>query len=207
MHQENKKIGILGGTFNPVHQGHIALGMAAYQQYQLDEIWFMVAKIPPHKREQRIPSAQIRLEMVKLALREIPYMHGSDFEMKKEGYSYTAETLELLQQEYPADTFYFIIGGDSLHTFMNWYQPEQILKRAIILASQRDEMEEEALDDAIRHVKEAVPGSDIRKIEFQKIPFSSTEIREKIANGVSVEEMTGREVYQYIKEHHLYEKG
>ena len=112
-----KKIGILGGTFNPIHNGHLALGQAAMEQYDLEEIWLMPSKLPPHKSHFAILSEEHRLTMTKLAAQINKNFIASDFELKREGLTYTADTLELLTKEYPDYKFYFIVGGDSLIKF------------------------------------------------------------------------------------------
>lgn len=109
-----KRIGIMGGTFDPVHNGHLLLGRQARSEYGLDEIWYMPSHIPPHKKDHRITDGKDRLAMLELALEGISFSSVSDFEMKREGNTYTAQTLELLKEEYPEDKFYFIIGADSL---------------------------------------------------------------------------------------------
>ena len=92
------KIGILGGTFDPIHRGHLQLGEKAYQQFRLDSVWFMPSGTPPHKKDHRVTEGALREEMVKLAIADTPYFLYSDFELKRQGNTYTAETLELLCQ-------------------------------------------------------------------------------------------------------------
>src|SRR5574344_2351720 len=96
-------IGILGGTFDPIHNGHIMLAKEAYEQFLLDKIWVMVSKNPPHKSGKKVSDSIKRSEMVKLAIKNYPYMEFSDFELKREGYIYTSDTLTLLKQIYPND--------------------------------------------------------------------------------------------------------
>ena len=101
-------IGILGGTFDPIHKGHLALGQQAYEQFKLDQIWFMPSSLPPHKRAQKVTEGTERQDMVKLAIRDYPWFQYSDFEFRRHGNSYTAQTLMLLKEAYPHDKFYFI---------------------------------------------------------------------------------------------------
>ena len=115
-----RKIGILGGTFNPIHKGHLALGKAAMEQYDLEEVWLMPSKLPPHKSHFAMLSEEHRLAMTKLAAQTDVRFKPSDFELGREGLTYTADTLELLTKEYPDVRFYFIVGGDSLIKFMHW---------------------------------------------------------------------------------------
>ena len=100
------KIGILGGTFNPIHNGHLALAKAAYEQYALDEIWLMPSKIPPHKAKKGILSEQNRLRMTELAAQTEPFFLASDWELKREGTTYTVDTMQELTTEFPEHQFY-----------------------------------------------------------------------------------------------------
>ena len=108
-----RRIGILGGTFDPVHNGHLLLGEQAYREYGLDEIWFMPCGHPPHKKSRLVTQGKEREDMVKLAIASVSYFVYSDFELKREGNTYTAQTLTLLREAYPQHEFYFIIGADS----------------------------------------------------------------------------------------------
>ena len=127
------KIGILGGTFDPVHNGHLALGKQAYEQFKLDEIWFMPSGHPPHKKSRLVTQGKEREDMVKLAIASVSYFVYSDFELKREGNTYTAQTLTLLREAYPQHEFYFIIGADSLYEIEQWYterNPSIVLRRS-----------------------------------------------------------------------------
>ena len=198
------KIGILGGTFNPIHNGHIALGRAAYEQYDLDEVWVMVSKTPPHKQHMDIPAAEIRSDMVKLAIADYPYLCYSDFELQRDGFIYTADTLTLLCRQFPKNQYYFIVGGDSLRSFDCWYHPEVILDKAILLAAGRDAWKDEVLLQCIARTKEKYHG-EIYPVELPAIPYSSSEIRECTAAGKDISHMLDKKVVDYIQTHHLYQ--
>lgn len=206
MQNKKERIGILGGTFNPIHMGHIALGKAAYEQYHLDKILVMVSRTPPHKSQQEIPDGTVRSEMVKLAIKPFPFMEYSDFELNREGYIYTADTLKLLTDMYPDNKYYFIIGGDSLAHFDTWYHPEEILHHAVILASGRNQMEEEEIQKNIAYLKKKYSYGDIRSISLPAIPYSSTSIREMVQHQENISDMVGEEVAEYIKKQQLYHK-
>ena len=118
------RIGILGGTFDPIHNGHLRLGKRAYEEFELESIWFMPSGVPPHKKDHRITEGKMRRDMVKLAIADTPCFLYSDFELKRKGDTYTAQTLTLLHRERPEDEFYFIIGADSLYEIEHWYHPE-----------------------------------------------------------------------------------
>lgn len=139
MEKKNRKIGIMGGTFDPIHIGHLILGEAAYEQFGLDEVWFLPAGNPPHKRNRagQAKDAQ-RVEMVRRAIASNPHFVLCTKEMKDEGYTYSYRTLEAMRKEHPGTEFYFIIGADSLFYFDEWKNPERICAAAKILVATRD---------------------------------------------------------------------
>ena len=116
----NNKIGILGGTFNPIHNGHLMLAKEAYEQHNLDKVWIMVSPNPPHKAGTTIVDVTDRNNMVKAAIEPYDFMEFSDYEQRRVGFIYTAETLTLLKKDYPENEYYFIIGGDSLENIEKW---------------------------------------------------------------------------------------
>lgn len=146
MEKTNRKIGIMGGTFDPIHIGHLILGEAAYEQFGLDEVWFLPAGNPPHKRNRagRAKDAQ-RVEMVRRAIASNPHFVLCTKEMKDEGYTYSYRTLEAMRKEHPGTEFYFIIGADSLFYFDEWKNPERICAAAKILVATRDRAKEKEL--------------------------------------------------------------
>lgn len=204
MQNKRYKIGILGGTFNPIHNAHIALGKAAYKQFCLDKILVMVSKTPPHKLNMDIPDAIVRSEMVKLAIAEYDFMEYSDFELQRTGYIYTSDTLTLLTEQNPETEYYFILGGDSLEHITNWHKPEIILQKAVILASGRNSLQGKELDNQISRLKQVFPQADIRKIILEDISYSSTEIRNAVQQNRDISSMVDEKVYKYIKEHRIY---
>lgn len=199
-----KRIGIMGGTFDPVHNGHILLGKQAYAEYGLDEIWYMPSHVPPHKKDHRITDGKDRLAMLSLAVQDIPYFSVSDFEMKREGNTYTAQTLALLKEEYTNVRFYFIIGADSLFQLENWYHPEQVLSSVSILVSGREyetggvTMEEKIAELTSRY------GADIQILHNEEVDVASADIRKRAADGKEIEKDVPALVAQYIQEHGLY---
>ena len=191
------KIGILGGTFNPIHNGHLELAKAAYEQYSLDKVLIMVSPNPPHKAGQEIVPVSHRNNMVRLAIKPYDYFEFSDFEQKREGYIYTAETLTLLKKEFPMNDYYFIIGGDSLANIEKWYHPEIVLANCVLLAAGRDELFNEALSGRIDEINKKF-NADVRMVKLRKIDVSSTEIRAGSFGNVP------ESVLDYIKENRLY---
>lgn len=203
-----KKIGILGGTFNPIHKGHLALGLAAAEQYGLEEVWLMPSKLPPHKSHFAMLSEEHRLAMTKLAAQTDTRFTVSDFELCREGLTYTADTLELLTKEYPDVTFYFIIGGDSLVNFTSWRRPERILELCTLLAAGRAGYETEKISKTTNELREQFPQAEIGTVVLPDHPISSNEIREAFYTGEAerVKPYLPEAVWNYLQEHRLYAK-
>ena len=199
-----RRIGIMGGTFDPVHNGHLLLGKQAYLEYGLDTVWYMPSHIPPHKRDHRIAEAEDRVNMLKLALADQPYCSVSDFELMREGTTYTAQTLALLKERYPDDRFYFIIGADSLYQIESWYEPERVLKLASFLVSGRDyENAGRTLAEQAAYLERKY-GAEIRILHNEEVDISSAEIRRRISEGKEVIKDLPEPVLRYITEHGLY---
>lgn len=198
------KIGILGGTFNPIHKGHLVLALSAYEQYNLDVVWIMVSPAPPHKAGSDILDINKRIDMIKLAICDYrDKLEFSDYELKRDGYIYTAVTLTLLKNEYPDNEFYFIMGGDSLRDIEKWYMPQVIMEKAVILAAIRNDMDLKAISEQISYLKKKF-GADIRPLKTENIPISSTVIRNNIKGNISVTDMLPLKVEEYIKNNRLY---
>lgn len=199
-----KRIGIMGGTFDPVHNGHLLLGKQAYEEYQLDEIWYMPSHIPPHKKDHTITAGTDRIEMLKLALKDLPYCIVSDFEMKREGNTYTAHTLELLKEEAPENQFYFIIGADSLFQLEQWYHPEKVMALTSFLVSGREYPgAERTMEEQIAYLSEKY-GACIYPLHNEEIRVASADIRKRISEGSTVSDDIPETVEQYIKTRGLY---
>ncbi len=197
------KVGILGGTFDPVHLGHIQLAEAAKKQFSLDEIWLMPAKIPPHKQNKQIASEEERTAMLRLAAENRQGFRVCTLEFERNAISYTAETLKLLSEEYPKHSFYYLMGEDSLKGFPHWYHPEQIVSYADILVAPRTSAESEELWEQV-NVCEQLLGKHFHVIEMPRILVSSTDIRKHLAEGTSTEGELHPQVRRYIDEHGLY---
>lgn len=203
-----RKVGILGGTFNPIHNGHLALAMAAMEQYGLEEVWLMPSKLPPHKSQFAMLSENDRFALTALAAKTDKRFSASDFELKREGLTYTVDTLELLTNQYPEVRFYFIIGGDSLVDFLKWRRPERILELCTLLAAGRAGFDEERIEWAAENLRKHFPQADLRTVMLSDYPISSREIRGAFYAGEAerVEIFLPAEVSAYLKEHHLFEK-
>lgn len=170
------KIGIMGGTFNPIHNGHLSLAAIAKQSSHLDEVWFMPSGLPAHKSNTELASAKDRLAMVKLAITEIPGFVASSFEIDRPGFTYTADTVEALSKEYPEHEFYFIIGGDSLMKFHHWVKPDVISKHVTLLAAGRNGLPKEKLLQQSEELFQRF-GTKVCLLSMKELSVSSNQIR------------------------------
>lgn len=198
-----KKIGIIGGTFDPIHIGHLILAQSAYEQLGLDKVLFIPAGRPPHKRERSGATDEERVEMVRLATEDDPHFELSLIEMGIDGYSYTYLTLEKLSIIYEGSRLFFIIGQDSLETFASWYKPEEIVKHAAIVAADRPDCDQENMNELLSKNRQQF-GSEFIGISCPDIQISSHELRKKIAEGGCFRYLVPDPVYHYIKKNGIY---
>lgn len=201
-----KRIGIMGGTFDPVHNGHLLLGRQAIEEYHLDEVWFMPSGQPPHKQDHHVTDAGIRREMTELALKGQDGFWLSDIEIRRHGNTYTAQTLAWLKEHYPKTQWYFIIGADSLYEIEQWYHPEQVMAQAVLLVADRDYRQVHPQLEARMEELHRVYGAEIFRLHCPEISISSAEIREKAARGESLKGFVPEAVRKYIEEKHLYQE-
>ena len=199
------KVGIMGGTFNPIHLAHTEMAKVCLRQQDLDKILFMPSKNPPHKKDKSILPENERAVMVKLAVSEYDKFVFSDFELQRKGTTYTADTLRLLQEETPDDNYYFIMGADSLLYLDKWYRPQEILKRAVILAIGRDGSTPDELKEKRKELIKQYDKADIRFVHMRQMDISSSMIREGIAHGENMEKYLDKEVWNYINANGLYD--
>lgn len=198
------KIGIMGGTFNPIHLAHTEMAKVCLRQQDLDKILFMPSKNPPHKKDKNILPEKERAAMVKLAVSKYDKFEFSDFELRRKGTTYTADTLRLLEEENPDDNYYFIMGADSLLYLDKWYRPQEILKRAVILAIGRDGSTPDELKEKRKELIKQYDGADIRFVHMRQMDISSSMIREGITLGENMERYLDKKVWNYIKERRVY---
>lgn len=200
------KVGIMGGTFNPIHQAHLMLAQAALKQYALDVIWFMPSHLPAHKSNSELISAEHRWNMVKLAVEDQSQLVASDFELRRDGFTYTYETLTQLCLDYPEHEFFFLIGGDSLAKFSTWVHPEIIAQKAVLLATGRSGYAVEELKRVQKQLETAYLAR-IFWILMPSVPISSREIRRLFREGQTAEAaaMLPEKVAAYILQHGLYQ--
>ncbi|MCD8380619.1 MAG: nicotinate-nucleotide adenylyltransferase [Lachnospiraceae bacterium] len=197
------KIGLMGGTFNPIHNAHLALAQAAYEYCGLDQVWFMPSGRSYLKKDMDIPSGEVRADMVRLAIRDIPYFSFCDLEIKRPGNTYTADTLEELNALYPADEFYFLMGADSAFYFSHWYHPERIAALCTLGIVGRPGKEDEELMELLKELKTCFQARIVR-IPFREQSVSSSMIREMIKKGNMADGLIPEPVADYIRQNGLY---
>lgn len=198
-----KKIGIMGGTFDPIHMGHLMLAEFAREEKELDEIWFIPTGCS-YMKSHNIISGKDRLKMTELAISDNSCMRCLDIEIRREGRTYSYETLEELVSRYPDFEFYFIVGADCLFQIETWKYPEKIFKSAKILASIRNGASEDDMRSKINELYEKF-GADIELLYFPRLEISSTDIRKRISEGKSIRYFVPDICIEYIKEKGFYQ--
>ena len=200
------KLGIMGGTFDPIHTGHLIVGEMARQQFSLDKVVFIPAGIPPHKTSKELAQSGDRLEMVRLAVCDNPFFDVSKCEINRDKVAYTVDTLSELKFTYPESTeFYFIIGVDSLFEIKGWKNPAKLFAMCNILVYGRPGFDEERASDEAQSLRTDFNAG----IEFVKGPIidiSSTLIREMIMSNMSIKYIVPDSVEEYIRKNCIYRK-
>lgn len=195
------KIGILGGTFNPIHLAHLYIAYEAKSQLNLDKIIFMPAGSPPHKKDKEVLEASLRYNMVCEAIKNYEDFEISDYEIHKAGYSYTYETLEKFKSE--NNELYFITGADCLMDIEKWKKPEEIFKLSKLVVFNRPGYSKKNL--IIQKDKiEMKFNTSIKFLDIIDLEISSSMIRERIEDGKRVDFFLSKEVLDYIKENNIY---
>ncbi|MBQ0145757.1 MAG: nicotinate (nicotinamide) nucleotide adenylyltransferase [Lachnospiraceae bacterium] len=199
-----KRIGLLGGTFDPPHNGHIILAENALKQMNLDTVILLVSPDPPHKQDKQITAFSHRYNMSGLAAEGKDGILVSDYETHLPVPSYTAQTLEHLKDQYPNDVFYFIIGEDSLDNIEKWYHPEKVMKLTELIVAVREEnFESRTIEDQINYLKTKY-GAVIHLLKSDYVNISSTGIRSNIINGKNIKGLVPEKVEEYIWKEKLY---
>ena len=196
------KVGIMGGTFDPIHIGHLILAMEAINYKNLDEVWFIPTGNPNFKQDKNVTDKQKRFEMVKIATQDNKKFNVCDYEINKNGVTYSWETMKYLRENYDYD-FYFIMGEDSLMSVETWENAEDFLKNTKILACIRRQEEMSKLDIKIDDLKSK--GYFVEKIPTSFIDISSTKIREKVQTNQDFRYFVPNQVFEYIVRNKLYE--
>lgn len=198
-------IGIFGGTFNPVHLGHINCLKSVADQAGLDKIIVIPDRIPPHKQAEDLASAEDRLNMCKLAFEGLKCVEISDWELKQEGKSYSVITLRHLKKVYPHDKLFFIMGSDMLLSFEKWYQYKEILSLAALICVARSQEDVDRIE--IKADQLRAKGGEIIIVRTAPFEVSSTQIREMLKKNLDCSCYLSENVVQYIVDKNLYNRG
>ena len=212
------KIGILGGTFNPIHNGHLHIAGEVLRSCGLDQVWFMPTWRPPHKQLADEVSFADRLAMVEAAVAGNPCFIASDLEGQRGGTSYSVETLLQLRQQFPDHQFYFIMGLDSFQDIGSWKEYKRIFRLAHVVVTARpgfsgslreflpvaiaDRFCYDAESGNLRHTD----GFSVFSVTHTSCDVSSTDVRQKLIDGCNVDAFIPPAVNEYIRQHRLYQK-
>ena len=188
------KVGIFGGTFDPIHLGHLITAQSVKEIRNLDKIIFIPAYISPHKTDAKPSSPEDRLNMIKIAVDGIPFFDCSDIEVNKGGISYTIDTLMELKKYY--DKIEFIIGYDNIFTFHTWKEPDEIFKLADVIVLKRKSSHPPQFED--KYFRQAI------FVQTRGIEISATDIRERVKSGMPINFLVPPKVMEYIYNHKLY---
>lgn len=203
---ELRRVGILGGTFDPIHTAHLIIAEAAYDAFQLDEVLLMPSGHSYFKdsRAQKVQPPEVRYAIVCEAAADNPHFTPSDFELRRSGNTYTSETLRELRVQHPENHYFFIMGADSVRDILKWKDPEVIFANCTLLAALREDgiPTEEFLREVERLRTDY--GADIHTLEIPAIGISSTDIRNRVKSGRTIHYLVPDRVERYIMESGIY---
>jgi nicotinate-nucleotide adenylyltransferase len=195
------RLGILGGTFNPPHLGHLICAQEAYLQLQLDRLMLIPARLPPHKPVEDEPGHRHRLELCRRAVAGDERFEVSELEMVRDGPSYTVDTLEELKSKAPESELFLIVGGDVAAGLPHWRQPERVLSFATVAVAKRRGTSKDAIDRALQSIR---GGERAEFFRMPRIGISSTMVRSRARAGKPIKYIVPDAVASYIQEHGLY---
>jgi len=198
------ELGILGGTFNPPHVGHLVMVQEALDQLTLDRVWLMPVAQPPHKEALDDPGADVRLELCRVATAGDPHLEVCDLEVRRGGASYTVDTLRALHDRVPEHALTFIVGGDMAYSLPTWREPEAVLGLARLAVAERDGLRRE---DIARRLEPLHSGDRVVFFEMPRIDLSSSAVRRRIATGRSIRYLVPDPVAGAIEDRRLYRQA
>ena len=200
-----KRVGMIGGTFDPIHIGHLIIAEEARTRLELQQMVFVPAGRPPHKLDHEIADAESRVAMVRLAIADNPHFAASRIDVDRPGPCYSIDTVRILQSQQGSETqVFFLIGSDSLSELPTWYQPERLLRLCQVVAVRRPGHQVD-----LGKVDRLLPGAGalIQVLDAPFLDVSSTEIRRRVHAGRSIRYLVPAPVEQFIREHGLYSAG
>jgi nicotinate-nucleotide adenylyltransferase len=195
------RIGILGGTFNPPHLGHLVAAQEAHRELGLDQVVLIPAAIPPHKPVEDEPGAPHRLELCRQAVGDDARFTVSDLELRRDGPSFTVDTLDILRSQSPSDDLFLILGADIAAGLPRWHEPERVLELATVAIARRRGTAETAVQGALAQLQ---GGDRARFFQMPRIGISSTMVRDRVRAGQPIRYFVPDGVMHYIARHRLY---
>ncbi|AFM42918.1 nicotinate/nicotinamide nucleotide adenylyltransferase [Desulfosporosinus acidiphilus SJ4] len=201
--QKTSRLGVMGGTFDPIHYGHLVAAEMARSEFKLSKVLFIPTGIPPHKDRLDISAGEFRLEMVERAIEDNPVFACSAMEIERQGPSYTVETLRLLSKIWPEHELYFITGTDALREIFSWREAEEILTMIQFIGAARPGFDAK---DFLQYVRQEHP-EIVDKIHYLEVPalaISSTDIRRRVKNKQPIRYLLPEAVRLYIEQKNLY---
>ncbi|HKM21688.1 MAG TPA: nicotinate-nucleotide adenylyltransferase [Lachnospiraceae bacterium] len=198
-----KRVGVLGGTFNPIHIGHLVMAESAFDLYQLDRVLILPSGISYMKNIGEIQDAKKRTQMVSLAIQGNKHLELSTIEIDRDGNTYTYETMEYLCERYPDTEFFFIIGADNLFSIEKWNQVEKLFQCCTVLVAGRNKYSEAEVNVQLEYYRIKY-GAKVELMDTPYINISSSSIREYLQNGRSIKYMVPPDVEEYIYRNSLY---
>ncbi len=202
------RLGLFGGSFDPVHYGHLLLAECCREACRLDHVYFVPAAVPPHKQEHELTPAPPRIEMLELAIAGHEAFSVSRYEVDRGGLSYTVDTLGHFRTTQPEAELFLVVGADMLHDLSHWHEASRVCELAILVAAQRPGMGEADFSCLIHIASpERIELFRRHRVAMPQVGISSTEIRRRVAAGSSIRYWTPRSVEKYIEAHGLYGSG
>jgi nicotinate-nucleotide adenylyltransferase len=200
-----QRIGVIGGTFDPIHYGHLAAAEEARVRVNLEKVLFVVALLPPHKLDEDVTPVEHRLAMVRLGIASNPHFEISLVDVDRPGPSFTVDTISMLQEQWGPDTeLFFVMGLDSLVEVPTWHQPERLIRLCHLVAVSRPRFEVD-----MRQLEASVPGisSRVEIIDMPEVDISSSDLQRRVKEGLPIKYQVPEAVERYIIEHRLYEQS
>ncbi len=195
------RVGILGGTFNPPHLGHLMCARQAHAQLSLDRLLIIVAAVPPHKEVPDDPGIDHRVAMCRLIADSEPWLEVSELEVGRGGPSYTITTLTEIHASQPGDELTLIVGGDMASTLPAWHQPEAILELASLAVAERSGMRRAEVVDQLRLL---AGGENASFLDTPRFDVSSSQVRQRVRDGQEIRDLVPDAVADYIEQRRLY---
>lgn len=199
------RIGIFGGTFDPVHYGHLLLAETCREQLKLDEVRFVPAATPPHKLHHEVSDGNVRADMLGLAVAGYREFVVDRRELKRKGPSYTVDTLQEFVVEFPGAELYFLTGADSLRDFLSWREPERIIRLATLVACNRPGLPKLLDEQVVQWVGPEI-ADHVQTLQMPGTDISGSEMRDRVRDGRSLRFLTPRAVEVFVIEHGLYRR-